>query len=523
VPARHAVPIALGVRLRIMVLGLSAALLGGCGSLPSLADRSPSTALADTHDTRLGRAIAPRAAAHPGKSGVYPLLDSRNAFAARVLLARAAERSLDVQYYIWRPDLSGTLLFEALHEAAERGVRVRLLLDDNNTAGLDETLAALTGHPNIEVRLFNPFVTRQARWLGYLTDFPRLNRRMHNKSFTVDNQATIIGGRNVGDAYFGATEGVVFVDLDVMAVGPVVQAVSHDFDRYWSSASAYPVDRLLPPAAPARISALASQASLIEREPAARSYMDALRESPFVRELLEGRLRFEWASTHMVSDDPAKGLGRVDGETMLPHQLERIIGEPRTHVDLVSAYFVPTKTGTEALTALARDGVEIRILTNALEATDIAIVHAGYAKWRKALLQAGIRLYELKRLSPRLERHADSGRFGSSGASLHAKTFSVDHARVFIGSFNFDPRSARLNTELGFIIESPTLAKDIEDAFNDHIPQEAYEVHLSDTGDLYWIERHDDRLLRHDTEPGASLWKRAVVWFASLLPIEWLL
>lgn len=506
-----------------MVLGLSAALLGGCGSLPSLDDRSPSTALADTHDTRLGRAIAPRAAAHPGKSGVYPLLDSHNAFAARVLLARVAERSLDVQYYIWRHDLSGTLLFEALHEAAERGVRVRLLLDDHNTAGLDETLAALTGHPNIEVRLFNPFVTRQARWLGYLTDFPRLNRRMHNKSFTVDNQATIIGGRNVGDEYFGATEGVVFVDLDVMAVGPVVQAVSHDFDRYWSSASAYPVDRLLPPAAPARISALASQASLIEREPAARSYMDTLRESPFVRELLEGRLRFEWASTHMVSDDPAKGLGPVDGEAMLPHQLERIIGEPRAHVDLVSAYFVPTKTGTEALTALAHDGVKIRILTNALEATDIAIVHAGYAKWRKALLQAGIRLYELKRLSPRLERHADSGRFGSSGASLHAKTFSVDHARVFIGSFNFDPRSARLNTELGFIIESPTLAKDIEDAFTDRIPDEAYEVRLSDTGDLYWIEHRGDRLLRHESEPGTSLWKRAVVWFASLLPIEWLL
>ena len=226
--------------------------------------------------------------AHPGVSGIYTLPDARDAFAARALLAQGAERTLDVHYYIWRNDMAGTLLFEALRAAAERGVRVRLLLDDNDTSGLDTLLAALASHPNIEVRLFNPFVIREPRWIGYVTDFFRLNRRMHNKSFTADNQATIIGGRNVGDEYFGATEGVVFVDLDVMAVGPVVTEVSKEFDRYWASGSSYPVERLLPAVDPAAIAELTSSARRVERDPAAAAYMNALRNLSFVHEMDQG-------------------------------------------------------------------------------------------------------------------------------------------------------------------------------------------------------------------------------------------
>ena len=195
-------------------------------ALPPLAGRTTSQAILDTGNTRLGRAVMPMVAAHPPYSGVYPLRDAREAFAARALLAQAAEKTLDVQYYIWHKDISGTLLLNALHAAADRGVRVRLLLDDNNTSGLDETLSALDSHPNIEIRLFNPFAIRKPRALGYLTDFRRLNRRMHNKSFTADNQVSIVGGRNVGDEYFGATDAVLFADLDVMAAGPVVREVS---------------------------------------------------------------------------------------------------------------------------------------------------------------------------------------------------------------------------------------------------------------------------------------------------------
>ena len=365
--------------------------------------------------------------AHPGLSGVYLLPDARDAFAARQLLAQTAERTLDVRYYIWRNDISGTLLFEALRAAADRGVRVRLLLDDNNTSGLDPLLAALDSHPNIEVRLFNPFVIRAPRWIGYVTDFFRLDRRMHNKSFTADNLATIVGGRNVGDEYFGARHGVLFADLDVLAIGPVVTEVSNDFDRYWASDSSYPLDRLLPAADRALIEEVRTAALRVESDPAAVDYVNALANSTFVREWSQGSLAPAWAVTHMISDDPAKGLGLAAPEALLIEKLRGIIGESATRVDLISPYLVPTSAGVDAFTALARRGVKIRVLTNALEATDVAVVHAGYAKRRKTLLENGIALYELRRLSSDAAEKKDA-RLGSSGSSLHAKTFSVDRS-----------------------------------------------------------------------------------------------
>jgi cardiolipin synthase C len=280
------------------------------------------------------------------------------------------------------------------------------------------------------------------------------------------------------------------VDLDVMAVGPVVKDVSKDFDRYWASGSSYPVDRLLSPADPALIQELASAASRIERDPTAAAYMDALRHSPFVRELMEGRLVLEWAPTRLVSDDPAKGLGLAAPEALLPQKLEDLIGEPAAEVALVSAYFVPAAAGAAAFAALAQRGVNVTVLTNSLEATDVAPVHAGYAKRRKSLLEAGMTLYELRRLSPDSGANTRAGLGGSSGSSasgLHAKTLSVDRSYIFIGSFNFDPRSAKLNTEMGFVIDSPALAQRIAAAFDSTIPANAYEVRLSETGELYWI------------------------------------
>lgn len=508
---------------RILAFCLS---MEGCTPLPSLEGRSSSTALpdAEANATRLGEAIAPSVGAHPGKSGIYSLPDALDAFAVRSLLAGAAQRTLDVQCYIWRWDMTGILLLEALHAAADRGVRVRVLLDDNNTSSdLDTALASLDAHPNIEVRLFNPFMIRRFRAIGYITDFSRLNRRMHNKSFTADNQATIIGGRNVGDEYFGATEGVLFADLDVMAVGTVVKEVSNDFDRYWDSESSYPIDRVLPPADPDSIRELVLTASMVERDPAAVAYMNAIRSSAVIRELIQGSLPLEWVTTRMISDDPGKGLGLATPENHLTYELNWIIDEAEAEVELVSPYFVPTATGVNSFTAMADRGVKIKIFTNSLEATDVPVVHAGYAKWRKPLLESGIKLYEMRRSSPETQKNRKTDIMGSSGSSLHAKTFSVDHASVFIGSFNFDPRSARLNTELGFVIESATLARQIDAVFNGSIPENAYEVRLSDDGGLYWLENRNGKPLRHDTEPGTSFWQRAMVSLLSKLPIEWLL
>ena len=511
------------VVLCIVAVLLILVVIGWWSRLPSLEGRTTSTALLDTAGTRLGRSITPLVDAHPGLCGIHPLADSRDAFAARARLAEVAERTLDVQYYIWQNDMTGTLLFEALRAAADRGVRVRFLLDDNTTQGLDPMLTALDSHSNIEVRLFNPFVIRKPR-IGYLTDFSRANRRMHNKSFTVDNQVTIIGGRNVGDEYFGAAaEGLLFVDLDVVAVGPVVTEVSEDFDRYWASASSYPLDRIVHSVEPARIAEVAGAAARVENDPAAQAYTAAIRDSPFIRAVVEGRLEFAWAVTHMISDDPVKGLGRAPSQELFHHQLTKIIGDPVSDLELVTPYFVPGETGTDSFVSMARRGVKIRILTNSLDASDVPAVYSGFAKRRKPLLEAGITLYEMRRLSPDAGERDLAGPFGSSGSSLHAKTFSVDRSRFFVGSLNFDPRSRKLNTELGFVIDSPVLAQRIEAAFHDSIPANSYEVHLSDAGRLYWTEDRDGRVLRHDREPGTRWWLRAAVWSLSRLPIEWLL
>jgi putative cardiolipin synthase len=510
-------------RLLFPCLVLAIALQAGCSGLPSLAGRTASTALTDTASTPLGLAVAPLVAAHPGQSGVYALAEGRDAFAARAVLAHAAKRSLDVQYYIWRNDITGVLLFDALRAAADRGVRVRLLLDDNNTSGLDATLALLDAHPNIEVRLFNPFAMRRARLLGYLTDFARLNRRMHNKSFTADGQATIIGGRNIGDEYFGAAGEVLFSDLDVLAVGPVVQAVSNDFDRYWNSQSAYPLNLIVQATDPDSAAAVKREAAAIAQAPPARAYRVAMRESTFFAELVTRRLPLEWAATLLVSDNPAKALDQAAPASRVGPQLRQMIGEPARELDLVSAYFVPGQNGTEAFSSLARRGVAVRILTNSLEATDVAAVHAGYAKWRKPLLAAGVKLYELRRSWPQDDRQRRAGPLGSSASSLHAKTFSVDGERVFIGSFNFDPRSARLNTEMGFVIDSPAMARQLANSLKSGIAERAYEVRLAPDGALYWIERKQGVAIRHDTEPGAGFWRRMGVRLLSWLPIDWLL
>ena len=501
--------------------------LFGCAALPSLEGRSQTRAFEDTATTRLGRASALPIGAHRGQTGVLALPEGREAFATRMLLAEAAERSLDVQVYIWHADLTGRFLLDALRQAADRGVRVRLLLDDNNTQGLDAMLAALDSHPNVEVRLFNPFLQRSWRWLGYLSDFDRLNRRMHNKSFTADNQVSVVGGRNVGDEYFEAGQEVSFVDLDVLAVGAVVPRVSADFDRYWASASAYPVASLLPAAEPGALDRWAQAAAQLRSDPAAQPYISALGRSDFVKRLVAGELALEWTDVRLVSDDPAKGLGQADAQSLLPQRLAEVLGKPVKELLLVSPYLVPTASGTDALTGLSKQGVAVSVLTNSLAATDVPAVHAGYAKHRRALLDGGVKLFELKpdRGDAARSLRSDRGLAGSSGASLHAKTFAVDRRRVFVGSFNLDPRSAALNTESGLVIDSLTMATNIAMAFENHLAGRSYALRLDGEGGIEWRDQPSPSAPGqvHHTEPRTSVWKRAMVTLLSWLPIDWLL
>jgi len=294
-----------------------AALLFGCAGLPPLEGRTESHAFADTADTRLGRAVAPRVAAHPGKTGIHALPVPYDAFAARYLLATAAEKSLDVQYFLWNDDEVGDLLLEALCQAAARGVRVRILLDDFYTNGFDPTLSALGGEPNIEVRLYNPFVLREARTLDLLSDFRRLNRRMHNKSFTADNQVAIVGGRNIGNEYFGAGPGVGFADLDVIAVGPAVREVSDEFDLYWNSLSAYPAAAFVGAPAADAAGLLQERFRALRADPEALAYLEAVRATPLRRDLANGELSLQWTRAQLVYDHPDKTLDTTGSTDVL--------------------------------------------------------------------------------------------------------------------------------------------------------------------------------------------------------------
>lgn len=484
---------------------------------PSLAPAPEQTA-----DTQLGQLLTPRNTGHPGQSGILSLQDAEGAFVARLLLAATAERTLDVQYYIWNGDITGTLLMHALYQAAERGVRVRLLLDDNGTAGLDGILAAYDAHPRIEIRLFNPFVVRRPKLLGYLTHFRRANRRMHNKSMTADNQATIVGGRNIGDEYFGASSGIHFTDMDVLAVGAVVPDVSRDFDRYWSCASAVALDRVLPSGSMKALQFEVERATLAAQAHQARRYLAGLANCEIFKALADDTLPMRWSTVTMVSDDPDKGRRELASQELMVYRLKQVMGNPVRRLDLVSPYFVPTGAGVSLFAAMVRQGVQVRVLTNALEATDVAAVHAGYARRRRALLKAGVILYEMRRQHDDVRRR-NAGPFGSSGSSLHAKTFALDDRQVFVGSFNFDPRSARLNTEMGFVIDDAVLAQAVDRAFDEEVPDSAYAVTLDDAGRLCWRKQKDGQEIRHYHEPGTGWFKRLGIAVLSRLPIEWLL
>lgn len=492
----------------------------GCGvSLPRNAGQ-PSIALPPAQTGVLAESVSEMMAQHPQLSGVTPLASGTDAFAARMLLADSATTSIDTQYYIWRADLTGYLLLARLHRAAERGVRVRLLLDDHGTGGLDAEIAALQAHPNAEVRLWNPFTVRRFKMLSYGVDFFRLNRRMHNKSFTVDGQVSVLGGRNIGDEYFNTGFMPLSVDLDVLVVGEVVPQISQDFDRYWNSVSAYPSAQIITKTA--HVDPILAQLERFKNSEQMVKYRSMLEQSKFLARLGSGALDFEWTQVTLVSDDPAKGQGALPREKLLTGLMAKAVGEIEYKIDGVTPYFVPGKEGVTAFNGLVKNGVEVRILTNSLEATDVLPVHAGYAKRRKKLLEGGVELFEMRSRVEANEETKKLGPFGSSASSLHAKTFAVDGKRIFVGSFNFDPRSARLNTEMGVLIESERLAQGLHSVFDSGLSGAAWQVKLHDH-DLLWMDPGKTDTPAITKEPGSNIWRNSAIKVIGWLPVEWLL
>lgn len=498
-----------------------ATVLSGCATVDFDYPRSENRALTDTGDTRVGRTIEPLTAAHPGESGFLLQSDGIDALATRIVLAERAERSIDTQYYLITNDVTGRLFVESLLRAAERGVRVRLLLDDIQTQGYDVGLSALDSHPNFEVRIFNPFARGAFRRLNAVSDARRVNRRMHNKTFTIDNQVTIVGGRNIAAEYFAARPDVNFGDLDVVGVGPVVQDVSRQFDTYWNDEYAVPLPAFVdPPDDPERELAQGRARLAQSREEAKNTpYGDALvRSIGFIDDV--DKDDFTWARYELVYDSPAKArAAELEEDESILTPLRGAIADARSEFVLLSPYFVPRKTGVEALAQVAARGVDVKVITNSLASTNHAIVHTGYAPYRKPLLQHGVKLYEVR--ADATVTGADTWKGGrASAGTLHTKSFLIDRKVLFLGSFNWDPRSAFINTELGVIIHSPELARFVAEAVERNLETRTYEVVLGANGRLGWLGHVDGRETVLTTEPDTSWWDRFSVKMMRILPIE---
>ena len=507
------------VLLRCVLALVALAATAGCTSLPPLPARAATHAFADadTAATKLGAIErASLAGAAKGASGFRLLPTGDHALDARLALVERAERSVDAQYYQLQRDGVGLAFLAGLRDAAARGVRVRLLVDDLYTTGEDELFATFAALPGVEVRLFNPLPARGGSLLGRLVlslhDFGRINHRMHNKLLVADNRFAVSGGRNLADEYFMRSAAANFIDMDVISAGPIVREQSAVFDRFWNSAYAYPVESVvdLPldrAAARRRFEEALGAGRKPEREPAAS---DVLGGAAVGFELASGRVQLVPASARVFADAPEKvdTRGRDDGVTTVNRSVLDVMAEARSEVIIASPYFIPGEFGLERMKDGIDHGVSIVVLTNSLGATDAPLVHWRYARYRKAMLRLGVKLFEL---GPELAQK--SGGFGDFGASLgrlHAKVAVIDRRLLFVGSMNLDARSAWSNTEAGLLIDSPRLSEAIYALVGRDRNESVYRLRLAADGEsIQWVttaadgketvlddEPHSDWLLR---------------------------
>lgn len=477
-----------------------------------LPKRVESWKAADTARTRLGRAVAAWFERNPARAGIYRLDSGADALGARVGLVDHAEKTIDIQSYLIKDDLTGNLVALHLAAAADRGVRVRLLMDDALTEEVDAGLLSLDEHENIEVRVFNPFPRRRSRFISLLANFNILNRRMHNKSFTVDNQVTIVGGRNIADEYYETGGNTEFIDEDLLAIGPLVDDVSDGFDEYWNSPEAIPMvafDRLV------------AHSNVDESLDEARRMLAGHRDGPFlggvdgglIDRFIDGRLDLVAAEAEIVQDLPDKVRSLVRRPTSVTvDYLMKMVSAAEKELIVISPYFVPQRQGVEFFGALVKKGVRVIIISNSLASTNHVSVHAVYARYRKPLLKNGIELYELR---PRLESMETD-----TTLTLHSKVATVDRRRLFVGSFNIDPRSLYLNTEMGMAVTSEKLANQMAMSILDTLPEQTYRLRLSRKGRLQWLLRAGATEEIITTEPQTNFWRRLRTRLMGLLPIE---
>ncbi|MGB5279145.1 MAG: phospholipase D family protein [Gammaproteobacteria bacterium] len=498
---------------RIFALLLLALFFSGCATVSFDEPKPYSKTITDTADTRLGKEVSRWVAAHDGLPGFYPLSEGMDSLGARLYLAERADRTIDLQYFLMKKDTAGLVMMNALLKAADRGVRVRFLLDDIFTTAPDRGLLLINQHPNIEVRLFNPVSRRGFSSLNFVGDFKQANRRMHNKSFTVDNQISITGGRNIADEYFDLKADSVFVDYDVLAMGPIAAEISKSFNEYWNHSRAIPIDRVNSTDEDIETvrTAIAEEFNGIYDT----VYRQAL-ESQLLQELIADRRSLYPAEARVLSDSPDKLINEISEEQMqLATDLREVLLSAEKEIIIITPYYVPGDSGVEFVRNLVNKGVRVVILTNSLASNNHVPVHSGYSRYRKDVIRAGVELYEARAPAARELKRTDEG---PDIMTLHTKAFLIDRRYLFVGSLNLDPRSIEINAEMGLLIDSAKMIAEHHSDPDARLAELTYRVLLNEDGDLEWHGRVNGEDVVKTKEPDTSAWLRFKAWFMKIVP-----
>jgi cardiolipin synthase C len=503
----------MGGRSPLSLVASLTLLVSACASLPTDYEKNPSMSVTDTGDTSLGVSVARWTDAHEGRSGFYPLPTGLDALGARLALIDRAERSIDAQYFLIKKDLAGLVFAGKLVEAADRGVHVRFLLDDIFTTATDENLLLLDRHPNIEIRLFNPIARGGFGWVNYLKDFETANRRMHNKSFTVDNQVTIVGGRNIAEEYFQLRTDSEFVDFDMLGFGPVAPGISETFDRYWNHALSYPMSAF--ERGDGSYEALREEVLAALQTTGRDIYLRSI-NTPLVRDVVDRKALIYPASAEVITDDPDKLLHKVSPEhKVLVTRMAEVIANAESEVIVINPYFIPRASGLDFWKAVVDRGVNVTVLTNSLASTNHVAVHSSYATYRKRLLDAGVNLHEARANATKADEKTGER---LESLTLHTKLIAVDRRYLFVGSLNIDPRAIDINTEMGVLIDAPKMTAAVVERFMALLPGFSYRLVLDGKGRLEWHGNVDGQTVVETSEPLAGPWRRFSAWVQKIAP-----
>jgi putative cardiolipin synthase len=500
---------------KISVMLVVAGLLAGCATVSFDQPKSYSIALTNTGDTRLGKAVADWTALHEGLSGFYPLTKGMDALGVRLRLAERAQKSIDLQYFLMKNDIAGAVMVNALLKSADRGVRVRFLLDDIFTTVPDRTFLLMDQHPNIEIRIFNPLSRRGIWAFNYIGDFSQANRRMHNKSFTVDNAISVVGGRNIADEYFQLKKDSVFVDFDVLALGPIVADISKSFDQYWNHSRAVPVEQFITAKKNEDLQTVRANVAAKLDDIYETVYRKAL-NSQLLQDLIADRQPLFVGPARVLADNPDKLINKIDEAHMqLAKDLSGVVRRAETEIIFISPYYVPGDRGVQLIRDLVAKGVRVVILTNSLASNNHVPVHSAYARYRRDVVKAGAELYEMR---ANAARELEGDEKGPEVLTLHTKAFLIDRRYLFVGSLNLDPRSIKINAEMGLLIDCEPMVRPFMQGAEERLSAVTYRVLVNDKGKLEWHTRIDKQEVIETKEPLTGWWLRFKAWFMKIAP-----